>query len=219
MKESVKQGAALLEDVVEKAPEAESLSSQPSLESTVPGKQVTVELVEKLLNLRPPYMPEHILKIEQIKKPVDSSPSKSSKCSYCKRPERFNQNGKSTDKFLTCADCGSSFHAHGCLKYSARLVDNILDQRVKWQCLECKRCNVCLDTCESLLLCDKCDRGYHKECCSPPLSKRPKSEFKCMLCRHLDQNNKTESNNTSISSVGSKKTRQPRIEKQGSYQK
>ena len=111
-----------------------------------------------------------------------ASPSKKNICSFCLRLEKSNQNGIH-DKFLTCNDCGS--HGHGqCLKYSCTLVDFIRSREVKWQCIECKKCNVCLATCESLLLCDRCDRGYHKECCQPPLSKRPKGTFNCHVCKY-----------------------------------
>lgn len=30
-----------------------------------------------------------------------------------------------------------------------------------------------------MLFCDLCDRGFHMECCDPPLSKAPKGVYQC----------------------------------------
>ena len=160
----------------------------------VDARELTVDKIESVLAIRPPYRAEDILKIESIKRPVvsrlsslnDSSSSGCSMdsyddlCSFCLRTQNSNPLGKQ-DKFITCSDCGHSAHPY-CLKYSANLIDFLKRPHVKWQCIECKKCCVCLQTCESLLLCDKCDRGFHKECCTPPLRQRPKGQFVCAVC-------------------------------------
>ena len=106
-----------------------------------------------------------------------NSPEKSEK------PEKSNPLGR-FDEFLTCVDCASSAHPY-CLKYSSDLIDFIKTNRLKWQCYECKLCSVCLKTSENIVLCDKCDRGYHKECCQPALSKKPKGQFICHVCKQI----------------------------------
>ncbi|MEE6512084.1 hypothetical protein FKM82_019006 [Ascaphus truei] len=34
-----------------------------------------------------------------------------------------------------------------------------------------------------MLFCDSCDRGFHMECCDPPLSRMPKGMWICQVCR------------------------------------
>jgi hypothetical protein len=174
------------------------------------SKDLTVGRIKEILGIDPPYSPEQILIIESLKKPAPSqtgknllkSPGKnvnihSPVCSFCLRPEKSNPLGH-LDKFLTCSDCGSNGHAY-CLKYPCQLADHIRDESIKWQCIECKKCNVCFSTCEGLLLCDKCDRGYHKECCVPPFTKRPKGSFVCHVCKYVDsKNNVNNSNNLNL---------------------
>lgn len=31
---------------------------------------------------------------------------------------------------------------------------------------------------DNMLFCDSCDRGFHMECCDPPLSRMPKGDLK-----------------------------------------
>ena len=33
-----------------------------------------------------------------------------------------------------------------------------------------------------MLFCDACDRGFHMECCRPPLKQAPKGIWTCCLC-------------------------------------
>ncbi|CAF0870228.1 unnamed protein product [Brachionus calyciflorus] len=152
--------------------------------NSIEAKEVTIEKIENMLGLVPPYGPDDMIKIESIKKKAKRD---SDLCSFCLGPESKNPLGK-LDKFITCCDCGQSAHTY-CLKYTPNLIEYLKRPSTKWQCIECKKCSVCLKTCESLLLCDMCDRGYHKECCSPPLKQRPKGDFICVVCNQ-GQNNK-----------------------------
>ncbi len=145
----------------------------------VAAKDVTSELISNLLDFKPPFTPIQIVAIESLK----LWSVKSLYCSFCLGLEKSNPLGR-FDRFLTCCDCGSSGHPY-CLKYSPSLTQYLQEKNVKWQCYECKKCSVCLQTCDSLLLCDKCDRGYHKECCSPPFTKLPKDDFICHVCKVL----------------------------------
>jgi hypothetical protein len=174
-------------------------------EASITSRNLTVECVARVLGFTPPYTPAQVLEIERVKKPTVSSPNKKSDkssdggglCSFCMRPEKSNPSGI-FDRFLTCSDCGSHGHAQ-CLNYSRALVDFIRDREIKWQCIECKKCNVCLSTCEGILLCDRCDRGYHKECCQPPFTKPPKGSFNCHVCKfQIELSRASTVSNTSV---------------------
>ena len=161
-------------------------SSGAFTEQTILASEFNADTVFQLLHIRPPYTAEQIIQVESLKSPFVSESNRrldSSVCSFCLRPEESNPLSRH-DNFLTCFDCGSKAHSY-CLKYSANLVENINVHKVKWQCYECKRCSVCLNTSDNMLLCDKCDRGYHKECCKPVLSKRPKGQFICHVCKEI----------------------------------
>jgi hypothetical protein len=160
-------------------------------------------LIANLLGFKPPFTPGQIITIESLKKPS----VKSNECSFCLNTEQLNPLGR-FDRFLTCCDCGSSGHPH-CLKYNTSLTQYLQEKNIKWQCYECKRCSVCLETCNSLLLCDKCDRGYHKECCNPKLSKRPKGDFICHVCKEMTLSQEKEKQQQQVvpNSNGNKKKR------------
>ena len=130
---------------------------------------------------QPPYSPAQIVKLESQR----AEPRPAKLCSYCTRPENSNKKGV-FDKFLTCSECATSAHASDCLNYAPAMIDHILTTRLPWFCIECKRCVVCLQTCESLLLCDRCDRGFHTECCQPPLAQIPSGSYLCHVCKWED---------------------------------
>lgn len=45
----------------------------------------------------------------------------------------------------------------------------------------CEKSNKkCLLFQDNMLFCDACDRGYHMQCCDPPLNKAPKGEANMM---------------------------------------
>ena len=133
--------------------------------------EINADTIYSKLGYRPPFTPEQILKIESIK----SLPKPDTSCRIC-------LNNKANETLLSCSDCAASFHIK-CLKYSDRLAENTA--KTKWQCIECKKCSVCLLTSNSMLLCDHCDRGYHKECCVPKISKMPKGDFVCHVCKEI----------------------------------
>ncbi|KPP73738.1 histone acetyltransferase KAT6B-like [Scleropages formosus] len=62
-----------------------------------------------------------------------------------------------------------------CLKFSPELTSNV--KALRWQCIECKTCSSCQiqgKNADEMLFCDSCDRGFHMECCDPPLARMPK---------------------------------------------
>ncbi|MGH0116734.1 UNVERIFIED_CONTAM: hypothetical protein FKN15_021282 [Acipenser sinensis] len=103
-------------------------------------------------------------------------------CSFCLGTKESNRD-KTPEELLSCADCGSSGHPT-CLKFSLELTINV--KALRWQCIECKTCSACRiqgKNAEDMLFCDSCDRGFHMECCNPPLSRMPKGLWICQVCR------------------------------------
>ncbi|XP_076787346.1 histone acetyltransferase KAT6B isoform X5 [Arvicanthis niloticus] len=94
-------------------------------------------------------------------------------CSFCLGTKESNRE-KKPEELLSCADCGSSGHP-SCLKFCPELTENV--KALRWQCIECKTCSACRvqgKNADNMLFCDSCDRGFHMECCDPPLSRMPK---------------------------------------------
>ncbi|XP_040591918.1 histone acetyltransferase KAT6B isoform X2 [Mesocricetus auratus] len=103
-------------------------------------------------------------------------------CSFCLGTKESNRE-KKAEELLSCADCGSSGHP-SCLKFCPELTANV--KALRWQCIECKTCSACRvqgRNADNMLFCDSCDRGFHMECCDPPLSRMPKGMWICQVCR------------------------------------
>lgn len=103
-------------------------------------------------------------------------------CSFCLGTKECNRE-KKTEDLISCADCGSSGHP-SCLKFSPELTAHV--KTLRWQCIECKTCSACRaqgKNADNMLFCDSCDRGFHMECCDPPLSRMPKGMWICPICR------------------------------------
>ncbi|KAM6306513.1 histone acetyltransferase KAT6B isoform 2-T2 [Aegotheles albertisi] len=103
-------------------------------------------------------------------------------CSFCLGTKESNRE-KNPEELLSCADCGSSGHP-SCLKFCPELTTNV--KALRWQCIECKTCSACRiqgKNADNMLFCDSCDRGFHMECCDPPLSRMPKGMWICQVCR------------------------------------
>uniref|UniRef100_H2UAR8 histone acetyltransferase n=1 Tax=Takifugu rubripes TaxID=31033 RepID=H2UAR8_TAKRU len=110
-------------------------------------------------------------------------------CSFCLGTKESNRD-KQPEELLSCADCGSSGHP-SCLKFSPELTSNV--KRLRWQCIECKTCSSCRiqgKNADEMLFCDSCDRGFHMECCNPPLSRMPKGTWICQVCRPKENGKK-----------------------------
>ncbi len=80
------------------------------------------------------------------------------------------------ETMLCCANCGHSFHY-----YCVGMRQRPLDCDSSWRCLACKCCEVCQSSAHetSMLVCEKCDRGYHTFCLYPVLPFIPKGEWLC----------------------------------------
>ncbi|XP_061174965.1 histone acetyltransferase KAT6B-like isoform X3 [Saccostrea echinata] len=101
-------------------------------------------------------------------------------CCFCLGDENKNREGVPED-LISCAECGNSGHP-SCLKFSPELTETV--QKLRWQCIDCKTCSFCQKSGreDNMLFCDLCDRGFHMECCDPPLTKAPKGKWKCNIC-------------------------------------
>lgn len=55
----------------------------------------------------------------------------------------------------------------------------------------CETCNSAADA-DNMLLCDRCNRGYHTSCLSPPMQSVPEGEWYCQRCdaKREDTNSK-----------------------------
>ncbi|QRV75053.1 histone acetyltransferase SAS3 [Ceratobasidium sp. AG-Ba] len=100
-------------------------------------------------------------------------------CSFCEGNDQKNKLDM-PEQMVSCAVCGSSGHP-SCAGIQG------LDQVIRtyaWRCQECKECEVCKSKGDDskLLLCDKCDRGWHYDCLTPPLHHPPRGDWACPLC-------------------------------------
>lgn len=102
-------------------------------------------------------------------------------CGFCQGTAQCNKDGEE-EELVSCADCGNSGHP-SCLKYSAQLTARIKQE--PWQCIECKVCSICHDAgnADNLLFCDACDKGFHMECLSPPMTETPTGSWVCSGCK------------------------------------
>uniref|UniRef100_A0A672ZZY2 Histone acetyltransferase n=1 Tax=Sphaeramia orbicularis TaxID=375764 RepID=A0A672ZZY2_9TELE len=103
-------------------------------------------------------------------------------CSFCLGTKEQNRD-KKPEELISCADCGNSGHP-SCLKFSPELTARV--KALWWQCIECKTCSSCQDqgkNADNMLFCDSCDRGFHMECCDPPLMRMPKGMWICQICQ------------------------------------
>ncbi|GAA5915360.1 hypothetical protein JCM5296_003692 [Sporobolomyces johnsonii] len=102
-------------------------------------------------------------------------------CAFCGGDESLNKHGRK-EEMVSCYECGSSGHPT-CLEWD----DWRLVKRVKgypWLCQECKRCEVCDEKGDDddILFCDSCDRGWHRQCLTPPLTSIPRGKWTCPTC-------------------------------------
>ncbi|XP_078471539.1 uncharacterized protein LOC144733488 [Lampetra planeri] len=88
------------------------------------------------------------------------------------------------EELVSCSDCGRPAHP-SCLEYTSNMITAIKTYR--WQCIECKRCNICGadENDDQLLFCNDCDRVYHMYCFSPAMSEYPGKGWSCHLCLDL----------------------------------
>ncbi|CAB1325033.1 unnamed protein product [Coregonus sp. 'balchen'] len=105
-------------------------------------------------------------------------------CDFCLGDSAHNQKTGQSEELVSCSDCGRSGHP-SCLQFTDVMMAAVKTYR--WQCIECKCCNVCgtSENDDQLLFCDDCDRGYHMYCLDPPMTEPPEGSWSCHLCLAL----------------------------------
>ncbi|VDN55161.1 unnamed protein product [Dracunculus medinensis] len=95
---------------------------------------------------------------------------KEAQCSIC--------GVENEDPLLSCSSCCLSMHPD-CVDLPKRVIDVALGY--DWNCIECKKCIICSkpDDEDSMLFCDRCDRGFHTFCVG--LTSTPKGSWICTV--------------------------------------
>ena len=109
------------------------------------------------------------------------APSPTLKCDYCLSTAAANKEGE-PEALLSCKDCGARAHP-SCMDFSRELA--IKAREGPWQCIDCKTCRVCSDPARAdpLLVCEACDKAYHKSCHFPPIPvEKPVGKWVCQCC-------------------------------------
>ncbi|CAE6434986.1 unnamed protein product [Rhizoctonia solani] len=101
-------------------------------------------------------------------------------CSFCQGNAQANRHGLPED-MASCAHCGRSGHPT-CMEIP-QLSEVI--RSYPWRCQECKECEICHDKGDDskMLFCDQCDRGWHYDCLTPPLTRAPRGKWSCPMCQ------------------------------------
>ena len=93
--------------------------------------------------------------------------NKDNKTKICGKCHLSDHDGK--DELITCSVCGLSGHSQ-CLGCSEALLKRI-KQFPNWECPNCKKCQLCgVHDDETNLICNQCDRGFHRNCLKITLS-------------------------------------------------
>ncbi|KAF5392151.1 hypothetical protein D9757_001493 [Collybiopsis confluens] len=108
---------------------------------------------------------------------------KQKKCEICGGNETKNNEGQPEGMF-SCIDCEISSGHLSCLRMKYINLDPL-----RWKCATCKSCEICggKDNDSDLLLCDGCDRGWHRSCFDPPMDDTPEGDWFCSGCIMLEQ--------------------------------
>ncbi|XP_028658117.1 zinc finger protein ubi-d4 isoform X1 [Erpetoichthys calabaricus] len=131
---------------------------------------------------RTPVAPR--LEEQKSKKGPDGLALPNNYCDFCLGDSKINHKTGQAEELVSCSDCGRSGHP-SCLQFTPVMMAAVKTYR--WQCIECKCCNICgtSENDDQLLFCDDCDRGYHMYCLNPPMSEPPEGSWSCHLCLDL----------------------------------
>uniref|UniRef100_A0A8C5CQM7 Double PHD fingers 2 n=1 Tax=Gadus morhua TaxID=8049 RepID=A0A8C5CQM7_GADMO len=121
---------------------------------------------------------------DTAKKGPDGRALPNNYCDFCLGDSKTNHKTGQSEELQSCSDCGRSGHP-SCLQFTPVMMAAVKTYR--WQCIECKCCNICgtSENDDQLLFCDDCDRGYHMYCLTPPMSEPPEGSWSCHLCLDL----------------------------------
>ncbi|MGH0158911.1 UNVERIFIED_CONTAM: hypothetical protein FKN15_036545 [Acipenser sinensis] len=109
---------------------------------------------------------------QKSKKGPDGLALPNNYCDFCLGDSKVNHKTGQAEGLVSCSDCGRSGHP-SCLQFTPVMMAAVKTYR--WQCIECKCCNICgtSENDDKLLFCDDCDRGYHMYCLQPAMSEPP----------------------------------------------
>ncbi|XP_072345755.1 LOW QUALITY PROTEIN: zinc finger protein ubi-d4-like [Scyliorhinus torazame] len=119
--------------------------------------------------------------IESSQERADGLALPNNYCDFCLGDSGLNKKTGQSEELVSCSDCGRSGHPSW-LQFTPVMMAAVKTYR--WQCIECKCCNLCgtSENDDQLLFCDDCDRGYHMYCLTPPMSEPPEGSWSCRLC-------------------------------------
>ncbi|XP_029470540.1 zinc finger protein ubi-d4 isoform X7 [Rhinatrema bivittatum] len=131
-----------------------------------------------------PISVSHRSEEQKSKKGPDGLALPNNYCDFCLGDSKINKKTGNPEELVSCSDCGRSGHP-SCLQFTPVMMAAVKTYR--WQCIECKCCNICgtSENDDQLLFCDDCDRGYHMYCLTPPMSEPPEGSWSCHLCLDL----------------------------------
>uniref|UniRef100_A0A8C2RTI5 Double PHD fingers 2 n=1 Tax=Capra hircus TaxID=9925 RepID=A0A8C2RTI5_CAPHI len=120
---------------------------------------------------------------QKSKKGPDGLALPNNYCDFCLGDSKINKKTGQPEELVSCSDCGRSGHP-SCLQFTPVMMAAVKTYR--WQCIECKCCNICgtSENDDQLLFCDDCDRGYHMYCLTPSMSEPPEGRFPCTLIQN-----------------------------------
>lgn len=133
---------------------------------------------------RPPTPVSQRSEEQKSKKGPDGLALPNNYCDFCLGDSKINKKTGQPEELVSCSDCGRSGHP-SCLQFTPVMMAAVKTYR--WQCIECKCCNLCgtSENDDQLLFCDDCDRGYHMYCLTPSMSEPPEGSWSCHLCLDL----------------------------------
>ncbi|CAO3569418.1 unnamed protein product [Mortierella alpina] len=107
-------------------------------------------------------------------------PPKLSGCAKCLFGPEKDGSPDVYEELITCIDCRKCWHP-SCIKLEPELA---LREDVPWQCVHCKTCQKCQSSNNEhkMMMCEKCDRGWHCYCLDTPLETVPRHDFYCDEC-------------------------------------
>ncbi|SAL95050.1 hypothetical protein [Absidia glauca] len=111
----------------------------------------------------------------QAKTSVKSAPD----CAECHQihapTPTIDSDGPLCDVFymVPCSKCQRAYHPSCANLTTPKQLAAV--ESYRWSCPECKICCVCTSAGDEtkLMICDGCDRGWHTDCCTPPVNEIP----------------------------------------------
>ncbi|CAO3620798.1 unnamed protein product [Cunninghamella echinulata] len=97
-------------------------------------------------------------------------------------------------QMVKCAKCEAKYHPTCANLTTTKQLAAV--ESYPWLCPDCKICCVCNSAGDetTLMICDGCDRGWHTNCCNPPVEEIPEGAWLCPLCAVCHSCNNTNGN-------------------------